>query len=247
MNIFCIINRSNFITTVLSVSFFFAIFAAFTQARVQVIHNSADSTAEVVDVWLDDVRLIDNFKLHTATPFIDAPSGVDCVISITGPNSTAPTPAVAHFDYYLEDGMTYIIVANGMVSPEGYDPLQPFDLYVSAMGREMAADSKNTDILVFRDTTIAPIVDTHEVLISAGKVVDDLDCGTYADYLELPTSDYSIQVRDMYGSMTVSQYATQLSDLGLEGQSITLLPSGLYIPKVQAENDMVTKKVKVVR
>ena len=44
------------------------------QARVQVIHNSADEAAEVVDVWLNDILLIDDFEFRTATPFVDAPA-----------------------------------------------------------------------------------------------------------------------------------------------------------------------------
>ena len=44
----------------------------FSQARVQVIHNSADAADEVVDVWLDDQLLLDNFEFRTASPFIDA-------------------------------------------------------------------------------------------------------------------------------------------------------------------------------
>ncbi|MDA3943423.1 MAG: hypothetical protein PF694_07775, partial [Bacteroidetes bacterium] len=42
----------------------------FSQARVQVIHNSADAAAEVVDVWLNDELLLDNFAFRTASPFI---------------------------------------------------------------------------------------------------------------------------------------------------------------------------------
>ena len=202
----------------------------FSQARVQVIHNSADRAAEVVDVWLDDVLLIDDFMFRTATPFIDAPAGVDFVISIAGSGSTSPTPAVAQFDFFLEDGMTYIIVANGIVSPEGYDPLQPFDLFVYAMGREMAMDPKNTDVLVFHGATDAPTVDIHEVRVPAGKLIDDLDYSAFSSYLELLPQDYSLQVRDMYGSVTVAQYAAPLAELGLEGQAITVLASGFLAP-----------------
>ncbi len=46
-------------------------------ARVQVIHNSADAAASVVDVWLDNTLLLDNFAFRTASPFVDAPAGVE--------------------------------------------------------------------------------------------------------------------------------------------------------------------------
>lgn len=70
---------------------------AFSQARVQVIHNSADAAASVVDVWLNDQLLIDDFAFRTASPFIDAPSGVDFDVVIQPSNSTDTTNALARF------------------------------------------------------------------------------------------------------------------------------------------------------
>ncbi|MBV2245837.1 MAG: DUF4397 domain-containing protein, partial [Lentimicrobium sp.] len=58
------------------------------QARLQVIHNSADAAASVVDVWLNDQLLIDDFAFRTASPFIDAPAGVDFDVVIQPANST---------------------------------------------------------------------------------------------------------------------------------------------------------------
>ena len=39
-------------------------------ARVQVIHNSADAAAELVDVYLNETLLIPNFAFRTASPFV---------------------------------------------------------------------------------------------------------------------------------------------------------------------------------
>jgi hypothetical protein len=36
----------------------------FGQARIQVIHNSADAAASVVDVWLNNTLLLDNFAFR---------------------------------------------------------------------------------------------------------------------------------------------------------------------------------------
>jgi hypothetical protein len=41
-------------------------------ARVQVIHNSPDLAAAEVDVYLNDVLLLDDFAFRTATPFVRA-------------------------------------------------------------------------------------------------------------------------------------------------------------------------------
>ena len=51
-------------------------------ARLQVIHNSADAAAAVVDVYVDNALLLDDFEFRTASPFVDAPSGVSFTVGI---------------------------------------------------------------------------------------------------------------------------------------------------------------------
>lgn len=203
---------------------------ALGQARVQVIHNSADIAAEVVDVWLDDILLIDNFEFRTATPFIDAPSDVEFTISIQPPNSTSSSNPLWSKDYTLADSETYLLVANGIVSVDGYSPTTPFDIYVYDMGREEAANLSNTDVLVFHGSTDAPTVDIVEVAQGAGTIINNFSYGSFEDYLELPTADYSLQVRNEAGTDVVAQYAAPLSALGLDGEAITVFASGFLNP-----------------
>jgi hypothetical protein len=80
---------ATFIALILGFSHISAI-AQNPTARVQVIHNSADNAAEFVDVWLDDVLLIDNFEFKSATPFINTPTNQEFTISITDPNNSSP-------------------------------------------------------------------------------------------------------------------------------------------------------------
>ena len=160
----------------------------FGQARLQVIHNSADAAASQVDVWLNDQLLIDNFAFRTASPFVDAPAGVDFDVVIQPSNSTDTTNALARFTYNLMDGETYILVANGIVVPAGYNPATPFNIYVYDMGRENATNPANSDVLVFHGSTDAPVVDVVETGVGAGTIVDNLAYGNFAGYLELPTN-----------------------------------------------------------
>jgi hypothetical protein len=199
-------------------------------ARLQVIHNSADLAAASVDVWLDNTLLLDNFAFRTATPFIDAPSGVNFKISIQPSSSTDTVNALFTKTFNLQDGKTYVVIANGIVSGSGYAPATPFDLYAYDMGREAATAGSNTDILVFHGSTDAPVVDVKEVAAGAGTIVDDLAYGTFAGYLELPTADYSLQIRDSHGITTVAQYDAPLATLGLNGAAAVAVASGFLDP-----------------
>lgn len=204
--------------------------APISTARVQVIHNSADAAAATVDVWLNDGLLIDDFNFRTASPFIDAPAGSAFDITIQPANSVDTTNGLWRQSYTLTGGETYVLVANGIISPMGYSPVQPFDIYVNAMGREAASMSMNTDVLVFHGSTDAPTVDVVEVGAGAGTIVDNAAYGDFAGYLELPTADYSLQIRDESGTVTVAQFDAPLSTLSLNGAAAVVVASGFLNP-----------------
>jgi hypothetical protein len=137
--------------------------------------------------------------------------------------------AIASFNYNLPEDGRFILVANGIVSPSGYSPATPFDIYVAADAREIAQGS-GTDVLVFHGCTDAPTVDVFESAVVSTTVVDDLSYGEFDGYLELPTLDFTLQVRTADGSTTVASYAAPLQTLGLQGAALTVLASGFLSP-----------------
>lgn len=198
-------------------------------ARVQVIHNSADAAAQTVDVWLDNTLLLDNFAFRTASPFIDAPAGIQFTIGIAPANSTNASQSIATFPVTLAANETYVVVANGIVSPSGYSPATPFNLHVYAMGRETASNASNTDVLVFHGATDAPTVDV--VGVGAGTLVDNLAYAQFSNgYLELPTADYNVQIRNQAGTDVVAEYLAPLQTLNLNGEALVVVASGFLNP-----------------
>ncbi|GAB5400115.1 MAG: hypothetical protein Aureis2KO_17000 [Aureisphaera sp.] len=204
-------------------------------ARVQIIHNSADMAAAEVDVYVDGTLAIDNFAFRTATPFIDLPAGTAFDVDIAPGNSSDVGDSIATFTYTLADGETYILVADGIVSPTGYDPATPFNIEVYAMGREAATSGTNTDLLVHHGATDAPTVDVVEVGAGAGTIVDNLAYSEFQGYLELPTANYALEVRDETGTVTVAAYEAPLADLALDGQAIVAVASGFLDPSVNSD------------
>jgi hypothetical protein len=207
---------------------------AIPTARVQVVHNCADLAAATVDVWLNNTLLLDDFAFRTASPFVDVQAGVPFVVSIAAPNSTDTLGSVAHYTYSLEEGGSYILVANGIVSTSGYSPVKPFDLYATDGAREVATDPMQTDILVFHGATDAPTVDVAETAVLGGAtLVDNLSYGEFAGYLEVPTANYMLEVRTADGQ-PVASFAAPLADLGLQGQAITVFASGFLDPSMNS-------------
>ncbi|MFO7722555.1 MAG: DUF4397 domain-containing protein, partial [Bacteroidales bacterium] len=202
-------------------------------ARIQVIHNSADAAAAVVDVWVNSTKLIPNFSFRTASPFIDAPAGVLLNISIAPPNSTSWTQALYVKQVSLTANQTYIAVANGIVSTSGYTPSPTFNLGVYPIGREVASQSGNTDILVVHGSTDAPVVD-----IKAGNttLVNNLAYGMIDGYLEVPTNDLVLDIADEPGANVLMQYSAPLATLGLQDSALTVVASGFLNPAANSNS-----------
>lgn len=197
-------------------------------ARVQVIHNCADAAASTVDVWVNDILLIDNFNFRTASKFIDAPSGVPLIIGIAPSTSTDSSASLRRFPVTLAPSATYVVVANGIISATGYSPAPAFNLDVYAMGREEASIAGNTDVLVVHGSTDAPIVDVE--VPGAGTVVNDLAYGTFNPYLELANANYTLNVTDQTGSTVVASYQAPLQSLGLADSALVVVASGFLNP-----------------
>ncbi len=199
-----------------------------TTARVQVIHNCADLAADSVDVYINSIKILDNFPFRTATPFITITTGVTDVIGIAPKGSASVADTIYSTTVTLVSGQKYIFVANGIVSPTGYIPgsaTVPFRLSVYPMAHEVADTAGRTDVMVVHGSTDAPTVD---VRAGASVLVNDISFGQFnsAGYLSLPTANYTIDVTNSTGTTTVQRYSAPLSTLGLTDSAITVLASG---------------------
>jgi hypothetical protein len=199
-------------------------------ARVNVIHNSADAAAAVVDVWLDNTLLLDDFAFRTSSGFVDAPAGVPFDVRIQPSNSTDTLNPIAKYTYTLAGGEKYNLVANGIVSASGYSPATPFDIYVYSGAQEKATMMGNTDVQVFHGSTDAPIVNVDETSVPAGTIVTGLEYGEFTGYLNLGTMDYTLAVIDSASGATAATFSAPLMTLNLQEEALTVLASGFLDP-----------------
>ena len=200
-----------------------------SQARAQVIHNSADDMAEMVDVYLNGDLLLEDFAFQTATPFVDLPANVDASIDIAPAGSMDVSESIYNLTTQLASGEKYILIADGIVSTTGYDPAPAFGLEVYGMARESAMVSGNSDLLLHHGATDAPTVDIYET--SAGELYDNLMYSDFSmNYLELPTADYSVEIRLENGVDIVQTYNADLLTRGLTDNAMVIMASGFLNP-----------------
>lgn len=186
-------------------------------ARLQVIHNAADPAAASVDIYLDDIKLIDNFEFRKATPFIDAPAGVEVKIGVAPSTSTSPADIIATIPVTLTPNTTNIAIANGVLNPTSFaanpdGKPTAFQLFLKADAREKATNAENVEFAVLHGATDAPAVDVYAR--GAGKLVAGAAYGGIADYLSVPPASYTLDIRPKDDEKTlVSTFKGDLSTL----------------------------------
>ncbi|RMG58637.1 MAG: DUF4397 domain-containing protein, partial [Bacteroidetes bacterium] len=168
-------------------------------ARGQVVHNSADPAAALVDVYinaLSDTIKLDDFAFRDATPFVDLPTGYELDIVIAGPTSTDITDqVVATIPATLMDGESYNIVASGVLDPTQFAANPDgagigFALLVSAGAQEVGTGA-NVDLRVMHGATDAPSVGVNA---NGGAIIPSATYGAFTGYLSVPAADYRIDV-----------------------------------------------------
>ena len=207
-------------------------FPLVSTARVQVIHNAADPAASAVDVYLGDVRAIDDFAFRTATPFIDLPANQMIEIGVAPGSSMDSGDVIASFAVNLLAAETYVVVANGVLDPGAFAPNPDgrdtgFQLLVMPMARESAMSPKDVDILALHGATDAPAVQVRAV--PGGLLIPEAGYGDFTDYLSVAPDNYSLYLRRADSQPGfLKGYLADLS--GLSGQAITVFASGFLDP-----------------
>lgn len=203
-------------------------------ARLQVIHNAADPGASSVDVYLNGALLLDNFAFRTATPYIDAPAGVNLNIGIAPGNSTSVADTLVNFQATLDNGNSYVAIANGVLTPGSFQ-VNPdgvstaFTLFIQDAMRETAALPGTVDLRVVHGATDAPTVDV--IARGVGTIVDDAAYSAITPYLSVPAAAYTLDITPgNNNSVIVATFAADLSTLG--GGAAVVLASGFLDPSM---------------
>jgi len=207
----------------------------FAQADVQIIHNSGDPAARVVDIYVEDnqgnlVTDFDDFTYRDATGFLELAAG-DYEITVAQESSTGPDDQVVDqfSNITLNDGENYTVLANGVVNtgdfqanPDGADTA--FDLDIATGARE-AVSSMDGDVeaRAAHGATDAPTVDVRDG--NNNVLVDDASYPGITGYVSAPAqSGVTLNVTSSDGSTTFASFDVDLS--GFADTPLTVLASG---------------------
>jgi hypothetical protein len=193
-------------------------------ANVQVLHNSPDVNAEVVDIYINGDKTLDDVSFRTATPFLELPAEIPLSIGFAPSNSMSVQDTVANFR--LESGLAidenYIVAAGGIIGNVD----TPFELQIYAGALTTAANAGEVSFNALHGSPDAPNVDVDARAV--GNLIADLAYGDYtAGYLSVAPGTYFLDVRAAGDPNIVATYE---APLGLfTDQAITVFASGFLM------------------
>ena len=199
-------------------------------ARAQIIHNSADPVAEVVDIYVNGGLFVDSLAFRVATPFVDVPADTPLLIEIYpyGADPSATDAAFTLEGAEFPEGGTFTVIANGLLAggfadnPDGIGTA--FNLYVLPSS-ESHEDGDESSFFVWHGATDAPGVDVFARDVA--QLADDLRYLDNTDYITVPADDYTVDIAPAGGEV-IASFTAPLSGLG--GQALGVLASGFLNP-----------------
>ena len=183
--------------------------------NLQVIHNSPEPT---VDVYYNNILLLDDFSFRSATPFVPVQALVPVKIDVAPSTSTSVNDAIYTVTGTFRKPETdYVAIATGVVG----DPLTPFNIIIQGNIRQSNPNG-TVAFVASHGSPDAPTVDV--VADGALTLFDDLEYNTISRYVQVPPAAYTVDVRLADGVTTVVSYDADLS--ALSGVNLVVFASG---------------------
>jgi hypothetical protein len=201
-------------------------------ASVQIIHNSPDPAAALVDIYVNGNLALEDFAFRTPTPFIPLPANTPLTVGVAPANGNiiANIPLRS-----LMGGERYIVMATGVVDPSAFDQSANgaaigFGLKVFTPAQD-GSGSANTAILAYHGAPDAPAVD---VRAGGNNLVPNLSFGNFAGYLQVPAANYVLEVAPA-GAAPIAAFQADLT--GRSGKAGLVFASGFLNPSMNQNGE----------
>ena len=160
------------------------------------------------------------------------PAGVVLNIGVAPATSTSVNDTIKNFGVTLNNGETYVAIANGVLNPASFaanpDAISTaFTLFLQNQMRETALTSTDVDFRAVHGASDAPTVDI--IAQNVATLVNDAPYAAVTGYITVPAGSYILNITPgNNNSVIVASYLADLSALG--GQSAVVLASGFLDP-----------------
>ena len=194
-------------------------------ARIQFIHNTADTAVGKVDILLNSNKKVDTLNYHNASNFMDINVGTNLPLQVAHPGQSPFSTTNVNID----SGKTYIAVIHGLKSDTNYKPLEPFKITMLNDAKEEAAVGSNTEVIFMHGATDASAADIKE---GSNSIVTDLMYGSFnSSYTAFPSATNDVYDVDTGNSNTALHgYVANYNAWNAVGKAAVVMLSGFVEP-----------------
>lgn len=194
-------------------------------ARLQLINNSPYATAQVVDVYVNNVKVANDLAFRSATGFVDVPSGTSVKIDINpGSSSDNLRPTFTINGNFADNSKNIGIVVGDPAQSTGDTRI---GLALTNLGLESSDQAGKAAFLVFHGSPDVGTVDVK--LRNFNTLVNDLPYGRFAsDYLAANPGKYTLDVTASDGETPKGSFVADIT--GAADKALVVMASGFINP-----------------
>lgn len=194
-------------------------------SRLQLVHNSADTIADMVDVYINDKLTYNDMPFRSNTAFIDLIAKVPTKISIGRKNTASVADTFFSITTTFDSARTYQAIVGGVKSTTYKPAGRPFGVTLLLNAREESGLSGNTDIVVHNGSIDVPDFDLKE---GTTPWATNLFYREFDPYISVPTQDYLVLATKTGKTDTINLYEAKLQTWNMQGKAATIMASGFY-------------------
>jgi len=231
--------KKNYIFILLFIFFVKNSNAQFSNASLQIVHNSPDTSIQSVDLYVYlntfPVSTLTDIQFRTTTANLTIIAGQSISIEVKKSPSTAASPILATLNAgpFIAN-QHHIVVANGILAGStGYADAQPFslDTYTPALQAGTSFDSTN---FLFHNGALGMdefvVYDVYQGIGNTGftKISNPIAYGGFDGYHNLYSDNQYFQLRNTDEDSVYSEYG--LFSYFLNNRPLTVISSGFVNP-----------------
>lgn len=209
-----------------------------SMARVQFIHNSADSSISSLDVYVNQGLRLNDFEFRLASGFLNVPSSENVRFYLCADSSQSSANPLAMVSVNLEADKHYVAIISGMIDNQMM-PFEPLTLLINET-RTQAGIGSQTDVLFFAGATDFTSTTIRENHLLKSEIFSGIDFGAFSQWQSLPFANYKIELLDDIDQSVFQSFNLDLFRYELEGDAIVLMTSGFADTNVTSGSELMS-------
>ena len=196
---------------------------------VQLVHASADTLLQSIDVWINDSLIAGPILFESASEFQNIQCNDPTLLRIALHEEPV---TILHFDtLQLEADQTHRLILWGIHDTQHYNPAPELDWYLDPTISLTSSASGNFDVRHFHATTDLGSLQLNEASTPIVPFFITTETGEMSNLQSLSAqSDYGIEILNAPTQFIFGTYALPANGLEWENKSITLISTGFRQP-----------------